>query len=156
MRTILLLSALMLAGITGCDQRQGQLLAMRDDFQKQLTAKEKTIEELNAKVTELDRQNGDLQLQVAKASQDPDKIAEAVSKRVEEKNAAAFGDLKTRLDQLAQSLRGGGNSGASGGVGLNPAPAGGRDPGVRPTSRPGSDAPTPSSGSGNPKIKFNF
>src|SRR5581483_8209167 len=63
MPRLLLLSALLAAGLCGCDQRQGQML---DLFQKQLQEKDKQIEELNQKVNELDRRNADLESQVSK------------------------------------------------------------------------------------------
>jgi hypothetical protein len=145
MRKFIFFSALLMAGITGCDQRQGQML---DLLQKQLQEKDKTIEELNQKVSEMDRRNTELEAQLEKAG-DPEKIAEAVSKRIDGK----LSDLRNRVDQLAQGSSGGASPrGASTGA-VNPLPRPAEEPGGRLTNPP---ANPPTTDPNRKKMKFDF
>lgn len=113
LRITSLASILVLAGMfTGCE-KQGQVLALREEFSRQLQAKDKTIEELNQKITDLRNQNDQLQLQAAKGSSDPDKlssaVADAVAKRVSDQDAQSFAELKRDLEQVLQAVRSSGS-----------------------------------------------
>ncbi|HEY2343693.1 MAG TPA: hypothetical protein VGH90_11705 [Chthoniobacteraceae bacterium] len=136
-----------MAGITGCDQRQGQML---DLFQKQIQEKDKSIEELNQKINELDRRNAELEGQIEKAA-DPDKIAEAVGKRID----GRLTDLRNHVDQLAQAGGGGAPRTASGSP-LNPLPRGSEEPAPNPRlTNPPADKPQPTDPN-RKKMKFDF
>ncbi len=87
-----------LLAFAGCDLQQAQTLALRNELQ----AKEKTIDDLNKRLEELEKANSDIGVQAAKA-QDPEKLAEAVAKKVAENNAPLFAEMKKNIDALSQS-----------------------------------------------------
>lgn len=133
------LASLAIAGLAGCNQGQG--LALREEFQKQMSAKDKTIEDLNQKVTELRGQIDQLQLQTAKSgSGDPDKLAGAVADLLSKQLAQqgqAIAEIKNSVEQLSQGM---GRLSAGGGS-APAAPGSGPDNGgpVKPTLRPPQD-----------------
>jgi len=151
--------ALGLAGLTGCE-KQGQVLALREEFSRQLQAKDKTIDELNQKITELRNQNDQLQLQSAKGSGDPEKLAQAVadtvSRRITDQNAQSFGDLRRDLDQVLQAVKSGG--GGSGNIATAPrVDSVPNVPSTRPPANtpPARDPSTPSDPN-RKKLRFDF
>jgi hypothetical protein len=100
MKSFASIGALLPLLFASCDQNQGQVLAMRDEFQQQIATKDKALEELNRKLADADQKNEKLNEQLLRATRDgpaPDKIAEVVAAR-----------LETRLAELEKNLRGGG------------------------------------------------
>ncbi len=135
------------------------MLALRDEFQKQSQAKDKQIEDLT-------RENSEL---ISKIDQDKlaAVVADAVGKRVEEKNAAALADLRSRLDAITQALRSGAAAPSSPGPGPGPgapntpfAPQPGPGPGAPTPRAPRNDNPPPKmqnpSGEDRKHIKMDF
>ena len=106
MRVTFFLLALLAAGMSGCEQQQTKILSLREEFQRQLQTKEKTIEDLNRRVLELGELNSQLQQQLLKSSQEsasPERLAESVARKVDEQNAK----LKTQMDEILQAVRSG-------------------------------------------------
>lgn len=146
MRAKFLLLAFLLVGVAGCDQPQTQIAALRTEFERQLKARDNTIAELT-------RQNGELRSSQGTAASDKlaEAVTESVSKRLEQQNATGFGEVKTRLDEIIQSLKiGSPNSPTANGPSApNPgdAPRGGASP-----PGPNSNVKDPS----RKKYKFDF
>ena len=91
--------------LTGCD-RQSQVGSLREEFQHQLESKDKTIEDLNHRLSEAERQRADLEVQLAKSAADPAaaaKLADAVSEAVAQKQAAKLDELKALIEKLGGS-----------------------------------------------------
>lgn len=112
MKTSPLLLALTAVLLVGCDHQQNQLLSLREDLQKQMQAKDKAMEELHARVTELQAQNSQLQdklLAATKESGAPEKLADAlgdkVTKKAEEQIASALADINGKLASLEQAVK---------------------------------------------------
>jgi len=115
MRFIKLTSGALLLAFcfAGCEQKQAQLIEMREEFDKKIEAKDKEIDELKRKSDSLAQQNGQLQMQLAKSSEQgriPDNLAADIADKVSQKlqqnqqsqpdNSAAFSSLNSKLDQL--------------------------------------------------------
>jgi hypothetical protein len=101
---------------TGCDQQQGQILALRDEFQRQLQAKDKTIEDLRKEAADLHGQNIKISDELVKAKTElvaatqqassPEKIAGAVADVLAQRSSAPLNDIASKLDLMQQSLKG--------------------------------------------------
>lgn len=120
-----LLGLLSLVAFTGCDQNQNQILSMREEFQQQMQAKDKAIEEISRKVADVEQQRDKLQEQLLKSSHDsvaPEKIAELVAARLE---TTTLADMKARIEKIETALSGaaGGRGPAIGGPAAPQAPA---------------------------------
>lgn len=103
---ILQLLALLL--LTGCDQKQNQLLTLREEFQKQIDSKDKTMEDLHQKLAEIQAQNTQLQeklLAATKESVAPEKIADSVTKKAEERVDSALAQINAKLSSLEQAIK---------------------------------------------------
>ena len=92
---------------TGCEQSQSQILAQRTEFDRVIQAKDNAIAELKSENSKLQ----ELAMKAAQSAVSPkelgETVAEIVAKRIEERNATLHGELKTRLDELSQSLKNG-------------------------------------------------
>ncbi len=146
---------IILAGMTGCE-KQGQVLALREEFSRQLQVKDKTIDELNRKMNELRNQNDQLQAQIVKNSDEPDKltaaVSEAVAKKVSDQNAQSLTDLKHQIDQVLQAVHTNGQVAAAQ---KSDAPA--SQPAARPTAPAASNRDSSTSSDPNRrKMRFDF
>ena len=78
---------------------------MREAFDKEIKAKDKTIEELNRKVNDLDQRNGQMEMRLIKESGGSDKVVtavtEGVAKAVTDQNIA----LKNQLDEILKAVK---------------------------------------------------
>jgi cell division protein FtsB len=93
--------------ITGCDQQQSRILAMQDDFQRQIQAKEKTIDELRQSVADLRAQNSQMdgQLAATKQAASPDQLAAALATAMQPQTSAPLRDIASKLEVMQQTLK---------------------------------------------------
>lgn len=98
--------------LTACDQQQTKVLALQEEYQRQLHTKDASIEELNQKVQALQHDKDALSDKLIKAMNDPqsgDKIvkgvAEVVDARLKAQLDARFSELKSRLDQMDTGIK---------------------------------------------------
>ena len=105
-----LLMALLVVGISGCDFQQDKLIQAREQFEKDLRARDKTIHELNRRINDLDQRNGQLEQRlIQESAQSPDKLAavitERVSRTVAEQNAAKLAEVKAQVDEVLKTIK---------------------------------------------------
>jgi chromosome segregation ATPase len=108
MKTCLFVFLLLLCMvITGCDQQQSRVLAMQDDFQRQIQAKEKTIDELRQSVADLRAQNSQMdgQLAATKQAASPDQLAAALATAMQPQTSAPLRDIASKLEVMQQTLK---------------------------------------------------
>lgn len=113
MKTIrLLLMPLLVVGATSCDQQQTKILALQEEYQRQLHGKEKTIEELNQKLQTLQNDKDKLNDKLMQAVNEfqsggrlADQVSESVDKKISAQWSGKFAELKSKLDQLDQAVQ---------------------------------------------------
>ena len=113
MKINFLLLGILALGTAGCDLQQNKLLTLREEFNQELKAKDKTVEDLNRKINDLDQRNGALEQRLIKESGgSPDKLAAAitdsVSRSVAEQNALKFAEIKAELGEVLKAVKSGG------------------------------------------------
>lgn len=137
-----------------CNQDQAKLLQMRDEFQRQLDAKDKQIEELMRKLADSKGGGGSVDTD-ALAS----KLSQDISKAVAQETSQQLGEITKRLDAIDKQLGQGrlANNAAPAPAPPPAAPQAGSTGGPANTrpSAPGAQSEAPAKGKGGrPVIRF--
>ena len=129
MKTSPIVLGLFLAGLSACDNKQAQMLVVRQEFSQQLAAKDKVIDQLQQQVANLQQELGKSAQQSQSAS--PEQVARAVADTLAAQNAASNTEVRGKLDAILAKLAAGTPALPSADPTRTQPPAGTKEPAAR-------------------------